>query len=263
MRTQAAPDDAGVIRTDGSRPQGTITVRPFRELAEMDACVELQQRIWGYSDRDVIPSRIFLIAIHCNAQTLGAFDGDRLVGLSLALLGSREQRIYLHSHMVGVHPEYQNRGVGRQLKLAQREDALARGIDLIEWTFDPLQSRNAYFNLVRLGAVVRTYIPNFYGSTSSPLHGGLPTDRLVAEWWLRSPRVLHCIENRPLPGSTSHEIAMPLDMARITKTDPAKARQVQSQLRSGFEQSFAAGLAATGLDVRHDQAVYLLERYED
>jgi predicted GNAT superfamily acetyltransferase len=268
MRPQATLENAMLTRTDDSQPQTmisqcTIEVRPFRELAEMDACVNLQQMIWGYSDRDIIPARVFLVASHCNAQVLGAFDGDLVVGFALGFLGSREQRIYLHSHIVGVHPEYQNRGVGRQLKLAQRTDALARGIDLIEWTFDPLQARNAYFNLVRLGAVVRTYIPNFYGNTSSPLHGGLPTDRFVAEWWLRSPHVLDRIENKQLPKSSSHEIAMPLDMAGITRTDPVRAQQIQNQLKSSFEQSFAAGYAATGLDIRQDQAIYLLEHYED
>ena len=98
-------------------------------------------------------------------------------------------KTYLHSHMLGVLPEYRNARVGRALKLAQRDDALSRGIDLIEWTFDPLEIKNAFFNMERLGAIVRRYVPNQYGTTSSPLHGGLPTDRCIAEWWISSPRV--------------------------------------------------------------------------
>lgn len=263
MRPQISFENAATAKTGASRPETGITVRAFRDLSEMEQCVSLQQIVWGYSDRDVLPARVFLIATRCNGQVLGAFDGDRAIGFSLAFLGSRDQQIYLHSHMAGVHPEYQNRGVGRQLKLAQRADALARRIDLIEWTFDPLQTRNAYFNLVRLGVIARTYIPNFYGNTSSPLHGGLPTDRLVAEWWLRSPHVLDCIEGRALPKSDPHGITMLCNMAEVAKTEPAKAKQIQSQLRSSFEESFEQGYAAVGLEVHQDHVVYLMEQYED
>lgn len=118
-----------------------------------------------------------------------AYDGETLVGLALAFVATREGLAYLHSHMVAVLVGYQNRGVGRMLKLAQRENALDRGINLIEWTFDPLRLKNAHFNIERLGAIVRHYLSNLYGRTSSPLHAGLPTDRLVAEWWVRSQRV--------------------------------------------------------------------------
>ncbi len=95
----------------------------------------------------------------------------------------------MHSHMMGVLPEYQNQGIGHALKMRQKEDALARGIDLIEWTFDPLDMKNAYFNVERLGAIVRRYVRNQYGVSSSMLHGGLPTDRCVAEWWIAKDRV--------------------------------------------------------------------------
>jgi predicted GNAT superfamily acetyltransferase len=263
MHRQIVLEDTPMVHTHTSTPQAPIVVRPFRDLTEMELCIRLQQSIWGYSDLDVLPPRIFLVASRCNGQVLGAFDGSRLVGFSFALLASREQQTYLHSHMVGVDPKYQNRGVGRQLKLAQRTDALARGIDLIEWTFDPLQPRNAYFNLVRLGAIVRTYISDFYGNTSSPLHGGLPTDRLVAEWWLRSQHVVSCIENKTLSQSTSHGIAMPRGIADIAKTDPVRAKQVQDQIRSSFEQNFAQGYAAVGLDLHQDHVIYLMENYED
>jgi predicted GNAT superfamily acetyltransferase len=263
MGSHTSFKDIPMVKIDTPRPKTTITVRPFRDLSEMGECVRLQQLVWGYSDRDVVPSRVFLIASRCNGQVLGAFDRDRAIGFSLAFLGSRDQQVYLHSHMVGVHPDYQNLGVGRQLKLAQRAEALARGIDLIEWTFDPLQTRNAYFNLVRLGAIVRSYIPNFYGNTSSPLHGGLPTDRLVAEWRLRSPHVLDCIAGKPFSGTNVHGITMPRNIAQIADTDPAKATQMQSRLRFNFEQRFAQGYAVVGLDLHLDHVVFLTEHYED
>src|SRR5260221_5793559 len=144
--------------------------------------------------------------------------------------------------MVGVLPGYQNRGVGRLLKLAQRDEALARGINLIEWTFDPLQLRNAHFNLMRLGAVVRRYIPNFYGRTSSPLHGGLPTDRLVAEWWLRSARVQDLLGGKiPKAGSDRVRIGIPAGIRQIISRNPHEAERIQAGGRREFGRDIAGG----------------------
>src|SRR6185295_17500862 len=124
--------------------------------------------------------------------------GDRLVGFSIAIPGLKPGgRTYLHSHMLGVLDEYNNRGIGRMLKLRQREEALANGVPLIEWTFDPLELKNAYFNIERLGAVIRRYVHNQYGASSSHLHGGLPTDRCIAEWWIDTERVEAAINGRP------------------------------------------------------------------
>jgi predicted GNAT superfamily acetyltransferase len=145
--------------------------------------------VWGYSDGDLVPRRMFLLADRIGGQVLGAFDGEKMVGFAMALPGFRAGQPYLHSHMLAVLPEYRNLGLGRRLKLAQRDDAIARGFELMEWTFDPLEIKNAHLNIARLGAICRRYYPDFYGPSSSPLQGGLPTDRLYAEWWLRSPRV--------------------------------------------------------------------------
>jgi predicted GNAT superfamily acetyltransferase len=161
-----------------------IQIRALQEVHEMRIGVELQRRIWDYSEIDTVPEQMFVVAKETGGQVLGAFHRDEAIGFAMAFAGVHHRGVYLHSHMVGVAPEYQDRGVGRLLKLAQRDDAIARGIELIEWTFDPLQLKNAHFNIARLGAMVRRYIPNLYGRTSSPLHAGLPTDRLVAEWWL-------------------------------------------------------------------------------
>src|SRR5262249_32963238 len=171
---------------------------------------------------------------------------------------------YLQSHLLAVLPEYQNHGVGRRLKLAQRDDALARGIDLIEWTFDPLQLKNAYFNIAKLGAIVRRYIPDLYGRTSSPLHGGLPTDRLVAEWWLRSPRVQSRLSGQPgEEPASSEQIAVPASIQDLCRADPEKAEQIQSQLRRNFERHIAEGRAAVRFRLNREEGVYLLEPYED
>src|SRR5215469_7027298 len=170
-------------------PEQSVTIRHCHTVPEFDQMVDLEIVVWGFGERDVVPSQMYVVAAKIGGQVLGAFLDDKMVGFTLAYPGIRDGRPYLHSHMAAVLPEYRDLGIGRQLKLAQRDDALARGIPLIEWTFDPLQTRNAYFNICRLGVVVRRYLLDVYGSTSSPLHCGLPTDRLVAEWHLASQRV--------------------------------------------------------------------------
>ncbi len=111
--------------------------------------------------------------------------------------------------------------MGRKLKLAQREEALARGIDLIEWTFDPLEIKNAYFNMERLGAIVRRYVQNQYGTTTSHLHGGLPTDRCIAEWWISSPRARAIVAGQPFQRNpVEARVAIPSDIAAIRSKDP-------------------------------------------
>ena len=146
--------------------------------------------------------------------------------------------------------KYRNAQVGRRLKLRQREDALARGIVLMEWTFDPLELKNANLNIEKLGAIVRRYAPNQYGTTSSPLHGGLPTDRCVAEWWLDSPRVRAVLDGGPpVPRAASPErISYPADIARIREEDNPHARAIQQANAEKFLDAFSRGLAVTGFE---------------
>jgi predicted GNAT superfamily acetyltransferase len=206
----------------------------IRELGtheELREVVALQKTIWGFEDADLLPFRMLVVATKIGGQLLGAFDGNRMIAFCLAIPGLKEDgKPYLHSHMLGVLGEYRNHGVGRQLKLRQRDDALARGIDLIEWTFDPLEIKNAHFNVERLGAIVRRYLRNQYGASSSPLHGGLPTDRLVAEWWIREPRKKAEVVER---------ISIPADIA--------EARALQSSIADQFESCFGRGLAVIGM----------------
>ena len=239
-------------------------IKMIEDAQEMSVCVELQQRIWGYAPIDTVPDQIFIVAKKTGGQVMTAYDGDTPVGFAVAFAAMREGLTYLHSHMVGVVEEYQNRGVGRLLKLAQREDALERGIDLIEWTFDPLQLKNAHFNIERLGAIVRHYIPNLYGRTSSPLHAGLPTDRLVGEWWVHSKRVEDVLagEQRAM-GSDCERIAIPADIRQICRDEPLTAEKIQTNVREQFLTNIADGRAAVGFEFNKGHGTYLLERYED
>lgn len=210
----------------------------IRELGtheELREVVALQKTIWGFEDADLLPFRMLVVATKIGGQLLGAFDGGRMIAFCLAIPGLKAGgQAYLHSHMLGVLEEYRNHGVGRQLKLRQRDDALARGIDLIEWTFDPLEIKNAHFNVERLGAIVRRYLRNQYGASSSPLHGGLPTDRLVAEWWIREPRrTAEVVERIAVPAGNT--------------ADNTEARTRQSEIAGQFESCFERGLAVIGM----------------
>jgi predicted GNAT superfamily acetyltransferase len=208
-----------------------ILIRELGTHEELREVVALQKTIWGWDDADLLPFRMMVVATKIGGQLLGAFDGGRMIAFCLAIPGLKaDGKAYLHSHMLGVLAEYRNAGVGQQLKLRQRDDALARGIDLIEWTFDPLEIKNAYFNVERLGAIVRRYLRNQYGASSSPLHGGLPTDRLVAEWWIRTPQA---------KGEVVERIAIPADIAA--------ARALQGSIADQFEKCFARGLAVIGV----------------
>ncbi len=241
-----------------------ILIRRCGALAEIDRCVELQREIWGEADLEVTPSSVFVVAAHVGGQVLGAFDGPRMIGFTLALPGVREGHPFLHSHMTGVLDAYRDRGVGRQLKLFQRDEALARGVRLIEWTFDPLELRNAHFNLNRLGAIARTYLPNLYGVTSSPLHRGLPTDRLLAEWHLDAPRVIAILSGKvPEPLDAPAVISFPSELDEWKRSNPEEVARVQARTRREFQDWFTRGYAAIATRTIPAGSAYLLAPWSD
>jgi predicted GNAT superfamily acetyltransferase len=166
-----------------------VTFRDLSALKEFNEVVELERRIWGPGYDDVVPVPILAVTKKRGGILIGAFDGDRMVGFVYSIAGIRDRQPTQWSHMLGVVDEHRNSGLGLRLKLLQRERALAMGLDLIEWTFDPMQAANAHLNFAKLGVVSEHYEENVYGESSSPLHKGNPTDRLVAEWWIRTPHV--------------------------------------------------------------------------
>ena len=235
-------------------PAAAIRIAPLHTLDEFQSCVDLQLAVWAYSDGDAVPRRMFLLADRIGGQVIGAIDdsqGGKLVGFAMALPGYRNRRPYLHSHMLAVLPAYRNYGLGRRLKLVQRDDALARGIQLMEWTFDPLEIKNAHLNIARLGVICRHYQPDFYGPSSSPLQGGLPTDRLYAEWWLDSPRVQRYMADEAIPHETDpviEEVLVP-HAIHEWKRDPTlrkRALEVQRANREALQSAFSRGLAVVG-----------------
>src|ERR1700730_14479766 len=234
-----------------------IEIRQCHSLDEFEEGVRLERVIWG--EEITVPAPIFVVADHTGGQVIGAFDGEKLAGMTLALAGFRGTLRFLHSHMTAVLPEYQNRGVGRRLKLFQRQDALKRGIPLVEWTFDPLELKNAYFNLARLGAVVRRYIPDCYGVTESPLHGGLPTDRLVAEWWLDCNRVNSVLAGKLPSVSSAEGIAVPSDIGEPQAANRNARARAQNEIREQFQRWFSKDYFFTCIESRGVTTDYILE----
>jgi predicted GNAT superfamily acetyltransferase len=226
-----------------------IEVRACTELSDFAQCVDVQVAVWGYEESDLIPSRMFLLARKIGGQVFGSFVGEKMVGFAVALPGVRNGHVYLHSHMLAVTAEYRNAGLGKRMKLMQRDDALGRGIDLIEWTFDPMEIKNSWLNIVRLGAIARRYTPNFYGFSTSALQGGLPTDRLHAEWWLRSKRVEDALGGKGLPDEGfTEEIEVPHEVYewKASDTERPLAEAVQRRNRERFLESFAQQLSVIG-----------------
>jgi predicted GNAT superfamily acetyltransferase len=241
-----------------------IEIRQLRRHEEFADTVRLQREIWGFQDVELLPLRLFVVADKVGGQVLGAFDGTRMVAFCLCIPGLKPGgRSYLHSHMLGVLPEYRNTGLGQQMKWKQRQYALGQGVDLIEWTFDPLEIRNAFFNIERLGAIVRRYVPNQYGTTSSPLHGGLPTDRLVAEWWIQSARAEAFSGGKPFDRPpVEARITVPVEIAHLRERDGKRAREIQSDIGHQFERFFESGLAVIGFQKNEHAGTYLLGQWE-
>jgi predicted GNAT superfamily acetyltransferase len=236
-----------------------IEIRNCAGFEELDACVQLEIETWGYDAHETVPRKEFLLMQKIGGQVIGAFDSSedgsqRLIGFVMAMAGVKSgpgdnPRAYLHSHMLAVRPEYRNSGVGAGLKREQRREALARGLTLMEWTFDPLEIKNAYLNLCKLGATVRRYQENFYGNSSSLLQGGLPTDRLVAEWQMDAPRVEAALAGKPPAGFAVEErIHVPAAIYewKATENGRERARALQLKNRQQFQQAFARGLAVLG-----------------
>lgn len=244
-----------------------VELRRCHGIEDFRACVALQKEVWNFSDADLVPLRMFVVADKIGGQVMGAFDANVMVGFALSVPGARSGHVYLHSHMLAVRKDFRNGGLGRRLKLMQRDDAIARGIDLIEWTFDPLEIKNAYLNIEKLGAIARRYNINQYGVTSSPLQGGLPSDRLIAEWWLRSRRVESLLANGKNPPSrTESEIRVPAEIYdwKASIATRAQAQQVQERNRQQFLRLFAEGNAVLGYERDAEgNGKFLLGRWDE
>jgi predicted GNAT superfamily acetyltransferase len=233
----------------------------------MRACVALQKEVWNFADIDLVPLRVFVVAQKIGGQVIGAFQGKDLVSFAMALPGARNGHAYLHSQMLAVRFDARNAGLGRRMKLFQRDDALQRGFELMEWTFDPLEIKNAYLNIEKLGAIARRYTVNQYGITSSPLQGGLPSDRLIAEWWMNSKRVKSLLSGGRLAATEPVKtINVPAQVYewKAAEASRVRAQQVQECNRADFLKGFADGLVVLRYERDADgNGKFILGRWDE
>ena len=236
-----------------------ISFLACHRLEDFEQIAALQEKIWGDSPRELLPSHVLVAIAKSGGQIFAAFEHEKMIGYLLGLVGIKNRETYIHSHMTGLLPEYQHCGIGYQLKLKQREDALARNIKRIEWTFDPFKLRNAYFNFNKLGAIAKTYLPNVYGMTVSPFDQGMPTDRLLVEWEINSSRVAEILQNRYSTQSGSNLVnAASYRVATAPRTVPAHHKifvpeknqnlALQNEIREKFQMVFAQGLMVTSVE---------------
>jgi predicted GNAT superfamily acetyltransferase len=270
----------------------SIEIRDFEKPSDYEACARLQAEIWGFTPADAVPPLHLIAMHHYGGILIGAFDGERMVGFVCGFSGWDRGRVFHHSHMLGVVAEFRGSGLGEKLKWAQRERVLSQGIELINWTFDPLQAVNANLNVNRLAAVVRKYRINIYGESNSPLHGSLPTDRLEAEWLIASERVMRALRGEPpdwpswenLPRANETELAksgflvpskthLELDEDAVLAEIPDNINQIMAEdmklaldwrlaMRELFGEYFERGYVVKGFHRAEGRAFYRLEREE-
>jgi predicted GNAT superfamily acetyltransferase len=229
-----------------------MTIRPLTEISEFQGCVQLQREAWGSADIDIRPVTLFVTQSRIGGLVLGAFAGDRLVGFINATPGIRAGMPYWHSQMMAIAKDYWNSGIGSQLKLAQRDYARRLGLLLIEWTYDPLESKNAHLNIQKLGAIVRRYYVNLYGEITSRLQQGLESDRVVAEWWIDRPRVR-------IDGDI-RRVRIPGDIQALKEQSLASAKDVQRRVREEFLKNFQEDYFAAGFERKGEWSEYLFIR---
>lgn len=265
----------------------TVKMRVLKTNAEMQAVQQLEERVWNMSP---LPVHQTITACQNGGLMLGAFIADKLVGFSYSFAGFNQGKSYLCSHMLGIDPDYQERGIGAKLKQAQKEYASKLGYDLMVWTFDPLETRNGYLNLSKLRAVCSTYVENCYGEMEDDLNQGLPTDRFKVEWWLNSP---HVNDGEPLSTEGAQQpfewkieeglphlvnveqsmealvegqpvlVPAPASFQQIKQTDHSLAVDWRLKVRMIFQALFAKGYVAVSLLKRDQQPVhhyYLVQR---
>jgi predicted GNAT superfamily acetyltransferase len=257
------------------------TIRPLADYAEMKRAVDFQRLIWGDGFTELVPAVVFWFASRTGGIVAGAFDdSDTMVGFLFGMTGWDGARPIHWSDMLAVLPSHRGHGLGFALKRYQRDSLLESGVTTVNWTFDPLEARNAHLNFARLGVTSREYIRDAYGASSSPLHEGIGTDRLVVTWALDSERVRRRMERadsrsgydggevvNPEDGPLRLDLSVPRvwvrvpgDIQTLKARDPDAARQWRADTRAGFEAYLARDYEVRELARVGDGGRYLLER---
>jgi len=280
------------------REEIKVAIAPFRNLADYEACLDIQREVWRCEDIDVVPTTLLVAAEKEGGISLGAYNSlGEMIGFCWSILGCERGEVLQHSHMLGVRAAYRNFDIGYRLKLAQRKETLRRKQAAITWTFDPMLPLNAYFNMGKLGVWSSLYFENFYGENANPLNRGLPADRLLARWDLKSPHVEERVAAAPprhdlrkelkkyplvnhleelAPGMTASSplklnladdrllFEVPYNLPDIKTRNLGVALEWQGKMRQVFRHYFKKGYVATDFWVveeeGHLRAFYFLER---
>ena len=240
-----------------------IVIRQVETFAELRAVEEMQKEVWGVPDLDVVPLTHLIAAQAAGGVLLGAFDRKTLVGFVYGFVAQEDGEIAHHSHMLAVKHAYRNFNLGYKLKLAQREAVLAHGINLITWTFDPLQSLNAYFNFAKLGVICDRYMIDFYGEEAASFLHQTGTDRFWVKWQLNSPRVVKRITKADLSLEDPADkilVEIPGDINAVQQESPETAREWRQRTRRAFTEAMDAGYVVVDFFRREDVGVFILGR---
>jgi len=248
-------------------------IRPFASLDDHAQCEDLQREVWAGDS--AVPSHLTSTVQRHGGLTIGAFDDDGvLLGFVMSFLAPAHhdgaaRALSHHSHIAAVRNDLRGRGIGEALKRAQAVDVRNRGLNLITWTYDPLEARNARLNIGKLGAICRTFIRNCYGDMPDVLNRGLPSDRFEVEWWLddaadaagaRAMADGRLIVPAPSARSADLHVDIPVDFQELKRLDPAAAREIRMRTRDEFEEAFACGYAVAEFTALTDRAYYTLTR---
>lgn len=250
--------------------ENSIEIRECRRVEELNECVQLQRETFALPEIEISPARHLIVTFHAGGFTLGAFADDRLVGfvLSVPAFSADGGERFFYSHMAAVKAEFQSLGIGARLKWAQRGEALRRGVRIVKWTFQPVQARNAFFNLEKLGATIKNYKPNFYGTDYATVpqqsaNIGLDSDRLFAEWHLESEKVERLArgEHYAEKMTVARTVEIPSDWNSLVKSDAPRAAEEQTRIKKEFQRAFANNLICRGFERSETNPKYLL--YKD
>jgi predicted GNAT superfamily acetyltransferase len=246
-----------------SGPQ--IVVRECTSVEEFQQCIDLERTVWNDTDIGIMPIRLYMISKACNAPTIGAFEasgtsGGKLVGFVHTMIALMDKHVVYHSHLAAVLEGWRHQDIGYKMKLAQREHALRAGVPLIIWTFDPLQSRNAHFNINKLGAVIRRYAVNYYGEgLSTVFDSAVPSDRLFAEWWVSSRHVESALAGvRPSMEDKSQSVSIPSDIEKVRAQSVEEHKRWRLRVREDLQRRLATGLIVRGFERESGTGRYLL-----